>query len=102
VKLILLQTKEYYYHEQFDAWGKFHPEFSFSHEQMISHIKFMNWLFPEKDFKEWDIVIWHNPQAVTYYHNKIFDLQKSKSTLYEIEIPKQIKKWKQDSEKNCL
>lgn len=98
--LRLLQAIEYYYKRQFSAWGKFHPSFSFTHKAMQRHIKFLNWLFPEKYFKEWDLVIWHNPEAVTYYHNKIYDLQKGVSTHYEIEIPRQIKKWKEESEKH--
>jgi len=98
-KLILLQSKEYYYERQFDSWGKFHPNFSYSNKGLKSHIKFMNWLFPQKDFREWGIIIWYNPKAVTYYHNKIYNLQNGVSPLYEVEIPKQIKKWKQESEK---
>lgn len=97
-KLILLQSKEYYYENQFDAWGKFHPEFSFSEESFKSHLKFLNWLFPEKDFNEWEIVIWHNPRAVTYYHNEIYNLKNGAGTLYNITIPKQIKKWKIERE----
>lgn len=90
--LELLQAKEYYYKQQFSPWGKFHPSCSFS----LKDMKFLNWLFPEKNFKEWDIIIWHNPEAVTYYHNKIFKLQGGKSCLYEIEIPKQLKKWREE------
>lgn len=97
-KLELLQAKEYYYENQFEAYGKFYP--SFSQIGIKNHIRFMNWLFSEKEFKEWDIVIWYNPRAVTYYHNKIFRLQNNVSSLYEIDIPKQIKKWKQDYESN--
>jgi hypothetical protein len=95
--LQLLQAKEYYYKRQFDAWGKFHPKFSFSNDEYKKHITFIDWLFPEKNFKEWDIVIWHKPEAVTYYHNKIFNLSKHAHTCYEKEIPKQIKKWRQES-----
>lgn len=103
-KLLLLQMKEYYYERQFDAWGKFHPSFSFSYgdgyNSMRHHVLFTNWLFPEKKFQEWDIVIWHNPRAVTYYHNKIFTLQNGASCIYKLEIPKQIKKWKTNHDKN--
>jgi hypothetical protein len=94
-KLQLLQSKEYYYQSQFSAWGKFHPSFSFSQSKLKRHIKFMDWLFPEKDFKQWDIIVWHNPRAVTYYHNKIYNLQKGVSSLYDVEILKQIKEWRE-------
>ena len=93
-KLKLLQAKEYYYECQFSAWGKFHPSFSFRGNEYDKHIKYMNWLFPEKDFKQWDIVVWHNPRAVTYYHNKIYHLQKGVGCMYDVEILKQIKEWK--------
>ena len=37
--------------------------------------KYFRKLFPQKeDFEELNIVVWHNPEAVTYYHNKIFEL----------------------------
>ena len=101
-ELQLLQSKEYYYKRSFSTWGRFHPSFHFSHKGMIRHIKFMNWLFPEKDFKEWDIVIWHNPEAVTYYHNRIFNLLHGVSPIYEKEILKQIKEWKDKYEKRYL
>jgi hypothetical protein len=97
-KLKLLQAKEYYYEQQFNAFGKFHPSFAFSFKEMKRHIKFMNWLFPEKKFKEWDIVISHNPRAVTYYHNKIFKLQNGVGCLYELEIPRQLNQLKTDQE----
>lgn len=100
--LELLQAKEYYYETQFSAWGRFHPSFSFSGNQMYRHLKFMNWLFPEKDFKEWDLVIWQNPRAVTYYHNKIWDLSKQRPPIYEIAIPEQLKNWKHESQKHYL
>lgn len=92
--LKLLQAKEYYYKTQFSAWGKYHPEFTFSPNQLIRHKKFMNWLFPEKDFKEWDHVIEYNPEAVTYYHNKIYTLNKGKTTIYHKEIRNQLKTWR--------
>ena len=93
-KLLLLQMKEHYYNRQFESWGKYHPDFSYNETSLSDHRKFMNWLFPEKDFKEWDILIWHNPEAVTYYQNKIFNLMNGKQPLYEVEIPNQIKAWK--------
>jgi len=93
-KLLLLQMKEHYYKRQFDSWGKYHPDFAYDETGLSNHRKFMNWLFPEKDFKEWDILIWHNPDAVCYYQNKIFDLMKGRQPLYEVEIPEQLKAWK--------
>ena len=98
--LILLQMKEYYYKTQFSAWGKFHPSFGFSNKQMVRHYKYMNWLFPEKDFEEFDTVIYHKPEAVTFYHNQIYTLSKGKPPMYAVEIPKQIKKWKKEAEKD--
>lgn len=92
--LELLQAKEYYYERQFESWGKFHPKFSYNNRQLRRHNKFMNWLFPEKNFKELDIVVWHNPRAVTYYHNKIFALQGNISSMYEVEIKSQLKQWR--------
>lgn len=100
--LILLQAKERYYNEQFSAWGKYHPEFSFSGGQMRRHIKFMNWLFPEKDFKEWEIVVWRKSEAITYYQNLIYKLSKGVTPIYEIDILRQIKKRKIKREKNYL
>lgn len=91
--LQLLQAKEEYYKDQFTAWGRFHPSFSFSQRKSIRHRAWMDWLFPEKDFKEWDIVIWHKSQAVTYYHNKIYNLTKGRPPAYEIKIIKQLKEW---------
>ncbi|GIV43877.1 MAG: hypothetical protein KatS3mg035_1000 [Bacteroidia bacterium] len=88
--LILLQAKLYYFKSQFKPWGYFHPDCSWTEKDE----KFFNKLFPEKDFEELPIVIWHNPEAVTYYHNKIFYMSKEKPPIYEIEIKKQLKKWK--------
>ncbi len=98
--LRLLQAKEYYYKNQFDSHGKFHPKFSYRNGEYQKHIQYMNWLFPEKEFNEWDIIIWYNPEAVTYYHNKIYTLQKGVSCRYEAEIPRQLKKWKLEREQS--
>jgi len=43
--------------------------------------------------EESNIVVWHNPEAVTYYHNKIWDLSKECPPIYEREIKKQLIKW---------
>jgi len=95
-KLKLLQAKEYYYHCQFSPNGKYLARFAFSNAEYKAHLIFMNWLFPIKDFKEWEIVIWHNPEAITYYQNKIFNLQKGVSTSFENEITAQILKWRKE------
>jgi len=97
-KLFLLQAKEYYYKQSFSSWGYLHgQEFSYTNSEMVKHLKFLNWLFPDKDFNEWSIVVWHKPEAVTYYHNKIYDLSRNGPPLYEIQIIQQIRKWKYNS-----
>lgn len=96
--LQLLQAQEYYYRQQFSAWGKFHPSFSFTETQLKRHKKFMAWLFPEKTFDEWNIVVWHKPEAVTYYHNKIFKLQGGVASNYKAEIVVQLRKWKEQED----
>ena len=88
------RAKEYYYRSQFDSWGKYHFKFSYSRDEYIRHLRFLNWLFPEKDFKQWDVVVWHNPEAVTYYHNLIFELAHGKVPHWRLEILNQIKKWR--------
>lgn len=100
-ELKLLQAKEHYYKTQFSAWGKYHPSFSFSSNEYLKHLKFINWLFPEKNFEEVDIVIWYHPEAVTYYHNKIFKLQDNVASNYANEIKKQIKEWNNQALKNA-
>ena len=90
-KLILIQNLLYFFKEEFSAWGYFHPSCGWSKKDEAKFRK----LFPEKeDFEELDIVVWHNPGAVTYYHNKIFNLQNRASCLYSKEIKKQLKEWK--------
>jgi hypothetical protein len=89
-KLILIQSILYYFKNQFSAWGYFHPDCSWSEKDE----QFFRKLFPEKKFKENDIVIWHNPNAVTYYHNKIFDLTRGKFIDYSCDIKKQLVEWK--------
>lgn len=89
-KLILIQSILYYFKEQFSAWGYFHPHCIWTKKDET----FFRKLFPEKDFKEIDIVTWYNPEAIIYYHNKIFTLSKKCPPNYEIEIEKQLKIWK--------
>lgn len=91
-KLILIQNLLYFFKKEFSAWGYFHPSCSWSEKDEKKFRK----LFPEKeDFEELDIVVWYNPEAVTYYKNKIFDLQKGASCFYSKEIKEQLKKWKE-------
>jgi hypothetical protein len=86
-KLKLIQSILYYFKSQFHAWGYFHPECSWSE----SDEKYFTNLFPQKDdFEELTIVVWHNPEAITYYQNKIFELSKGCPPLYEREIKKQL------------
>lgn len=90
-KLKLIQAILYYFKSQFSAWGYFHPSCAWSEKDE----KYFRKLFPQKeDFEELDIVVWYNPQAVTYYHNKIFELSKQRPPIYEREIKKQLIKWK--------
>lgn len=88
--LQLLQSKLYYYKSQFSAWGYFHPSCVWSEKDE----KFFRNLFPVKDFEELSIVVNHNPEAVTYYHNKIFKLQRGVSANYTSEIEAQLRIWK--------
>ena len=89
-KLILIQSILYYFKSQFSAWGYFHPSCGWSKEDE----KYFRNLFPQKeDFEELDIVVSHNPEAVTYYHNKIWVLSKGNPPLYKLEIKKQLIKW---------
>lgn len=88
-KLKLLQAILYYFKSQFSAWGWFHPSCVWS----IKDEKRFRKLFPTKDFEEVDIVVWHNPEAVTYYHNKIWALSKQRPPIYEKEIRGQLIKW---------
>lgn len=89
-KLKLLQHQLYYYKSQFDYWGYFYPNCVGNDK----HDKFYSKLFPIKDFPEVDNVVWHNPEAVTYYHNKIWNLRRGKSTQYPTQIEKTLRKYK--------
>ena len=89
-QLILIQSILYFLKSQFSAWGYFHPSCVLSKED---EIYFRN-LFPQKDFLELDIVVWYNPEAVTYYQNKIYTLSKNCPPCYEIDIKNQLIKWK--------
>lgn len=89
-KLKLIQHVLYYFKCQFQAWGYFHEDCVWSGKDEAEFRK----LFPKKDFKELEIVVWHNPEAVTYYHNKIWDLSKQRPPNYAREIRKQLIEWK--------
>lgn len=89
-KLKLIQSILYYFKSQFRAWGYFHTSCLWSENDE----KHFRKLFPQKeDFEELTIVVWHNPEAVNYYHNKIFELSKQGQPIYEREIKKQLIKW---------
>lgn len=88
--LIHIRHLIWYYHSQFSYWGYFNPG-------CVTNPKyddFFNWLFPPMDFNELDSVIIYNPEAVTYYHNKIFILKRKVDTSYSKEISKQLKEWR--------
>lgn len=88
-KLRLLQAILHFFKGQFHAWGYFHPSCVWSKKDE----KFYRWLFPQKNFEELEIIVWHNPEAVTYYHNKIYRLQKHAQPNHRWEIKDQLIKW---------
>lgn len=71
-KLQLLLAKEEYYKSQFQAWGKYCVQFSFNEEDCKKQIKFLNWLFPPKDFDEIDLVLNYSSEANLMFRNKLF------------------------------
>jgi hypothetical protein len=90
-KLILIQSILYYLKTQFEAWGYFHPSCVWTEDDE----QYFRKLFPQKeDFEELPLVVYQNPEAITYYHNKIFTLSKEKPPIYEREIKKQLIEWK--------
>lgn len=88
-KLRLIQSVLYYFKNQFSAWGFFHPDCVWTEKDEIYFRK----LFPEKNFEELETIIWYNPEAIPYYHNKIWNLTDGKPPIYSIEIEKQLKEW---------
>ena len=81
----------YFFKTQFNAWGYFHPDCVWSKQDE----EYFRKLFPQKDdFEELDIVVWHNPEAVTYYHNEIYRLNQGRATRYSEEIKRQLIEWK--------
>lgn len=92
--LVLIQNILYFFKQHFSAWGYFHPSCVWSENDE----KYYRNLFPEINFIEHDSVIRMKPEAVTYYQNKIFLLNKIKSDKQinmGKEIEMQLKKWKQ-------
>jgi hypothetical protein len=87
-KLKLIQSILYYFKSQFHAWGYFHPDCGWSEKDEFKFRK----LFPTKDFEELDLVVLHNPNAITYYQNRIYDLTNGKS-VKSSDIEKQLRKW---------
>ena len=51
----------------------------------------MKKLFPPKDFEELELLTWSNPEAVTYYHNKLYKANIHPN--YKVEIKQQLIKW---------
>lgn len=89
-QLKLIQSILYFFKNQFRAWGYFHPDCGWSEKDE----KYFRKLFPTKDFEELSIVVWYNPEAITYYHNKIYKLTNSCPPIFENDIKKQLIEWK--------
>jgi len=91
-KLKLIQYLLYYFKREFHAYGYFHYDCGWSEADE----KYFRNLFPSKDknFEEIDIVVWYNPEAITYYHNKIYELTKGATPDYARDIRKQLITWK--------
>ena len=87
--LRLLQAKIHYFHSQFSPWGYYHPSCVYTNK----HERFIDWLFPQRDYKELELLVWSNPKAVTWYHNYIYNSNKKVSIHYASSIEKQLKKW---------
>jgi hypothetical protein len=88
-KLKLIQHILYFFKTHFSAWGYFHPGPLWNKEDQ----KYYDKLFPQKDFDELPLVVYHNPAAITYYHNKIYILKNKQQVAYADEIKKQLLKW---------
>jgi len=86
--LKLLQAKIFYFYTQFNPWGYYHPSCTYGDR----YVGFIKWLFPPKDYRVIELVNWHNPEAVTYYHNMIYK-KYGAGVDYDEEITKQLKKW---------
>lgn len=96
-QLILIQSILYFFKIEFSAWGYFHPSCIWTNQDEIEFRK----LFPEKKFKELEIVVCRNPESMNYYHNEIFRLQRNNGVqkfmggvdYHAREIKKQLKEW---------
>lgn len=88
-QLIFLQSLIYYFKVEFKCWGFFHPNCVRSEHQR----KYVKYLFPLAK-KDLGLVLIHHPDAVTYYHNKMYDAG-DRRWPNEIanEISKQLIKW---------
>lgn len=80
--LKLINAKIYYMHTQLSPWGYFHPSSTISEEQRLALSK----LFKVPMFRELETVVWYKPEAVTYYHNKIWNINRQKVPIYHKEI----------------
>jgi hypothetical protein len=89
-KLILIQNVLYYFKQQFNPYGYFHPSCVWSD---VDEQRFRK-LFPKKNHYEIDLVTHYNPEAVTYYKNRIYNLGQQ-NVCYEKEIKKQLIEWKE-------
>lgn len=69
-KIILLKHLLYYFKRQFQCWGYFHYDCTWSEKDK----RFYNWLFPIILYKQNDFALNHDPEAVTYYHNRLYTL----------------------------
>jgi len=92
-RLRLLQAKEEYYKSQFGPYGRYHPSCVISDEYKA----FLNKLFPEKNFQEWELIIWNKKDAITFYRNEIHKLRGSYPS--GDEIVHQIKIWEKERRK---
>ena len=88
-RLVLIQSLLYFFKEQFSAWGYFHYSCLWTERDE----RYFRKVFPVKTFEELAIVVWSNPEAVTYYHNRIFNLLGGHSPDYTKEIQSQLTKW---------
>ena len=68
-RLRFLIMKEWYYRQQFEAWGKFHPSCNWTSKDK----KFIEWLFPKKDFEQISHIQQYHPEFIVWYHNKIYN-----------------------------
>ena len=68
-KIVFLKHLLYYYKQQFHAYGYYHISCTWSNK----YDNFYKWLFPIINYKENYFAINHNPEAITYYHNQLYN-----------------------------